>query len=52
MWLEFLQKKSIGTGFYGDVVLDNFNKAFIDENSILDLLYEKQIFLDHYFDEF
>ena len=29
--------------FFGDVVLDSFNMSYRDEDSILDLKYEKQI---------
>ena len=32
--------------FLGDVVLDSVNMAFSDKNSILDKIYEKQLFFD------
>ena len=39
--------QSDGYSFYGDVVLDSFNIAYRDEESILD---QKQIYLDFYYD--
>ena len=35
--------------FYGDVVLDSFNKVSRDEDSNLDQIYEKQIFYTFYY---
>ena len=34
--------------FWGDVVLDSFNKASRDKDNILDQIYEKQIFSEFY----
>ena len=36
----------------GDVVMDSFNMAYNDEDSILDQKYEKQIFWDFYYEDF
>ena len=41
--------QSDGNVFGGDVVLDSVNMAFNSEDSILDLIYEKQIFSDLYY---
>ena len=38
--------------FRGDVVLDSFNMAYMDENSILDQIYQNQIFSDFYYEGF
>ena len=38
--------------FYGDVVLDSFNKAFRDKDNISDQIDKKQIFSDFYFEDF
>ena len=38
--------------FFGDVVLDSFNMSYRDEDSILDLEYEKQIFCGLYYKDF
>ena len=38
----------MGTVFWGNVVLDSVNMAYRDEDSILDQIYEKQIFLNLY----
>ena len=37
--------------FWGDVVLDSFNMAYKDENSILVQLYQKQIFSNFYYED-
>ena len=37
----------MGTVFFGDVVLDSFNKAYRDENNNVDQIYEKQICSDN-----
>ena len=44
--------QSDGNSFGGDVVLDSFNVAFRDEDSILDQKYEKQILWDLYYEDF
>ena len=44
--------QSDGICFYGNVVLDSFNNASRDKDSILDQKYEKQIFLDLYYEDF
>ena len=44
--------KSDGNSFCGDVVLDSFNTAYRDEDSILDQKYEKQISWDLYHEDF
>ena len=44
--------QSDGNKFGGDVVLDSFNMAFRYKDSILDLIYEKQVFLDLYNKDF
>ena len=38
--------------FYGDVVLDSFNKASRDEDYILDQIYKKQIISHFYYKDF
>ena len=38
--------QSDGNSFYGDVVLDNYNKAYRDKDNIIDQKYKKQIFCD------
>ena len=38
--------QSDGNSFDGDIVLDSFNKACTGEDSILDQMYEKEIYLD------
>ena len=40
--------QSDGNIFCGDVVLDGFNSAYMDEDSILDQKHEKQIYMDLY----
>ena len=37
--------------FYGDVVLDSFNKASRDGDNILEQIYKKQIFSDFYYED-
>ena len=44
--------QSDGNSFCGDVVLDNFNMSYRNEDSILDQKYEKQIFWDLYYEYF
>ena len=44
MWSE-------SNSFWGDVVLDIFNMAYRDEDSILDQIYQKQIFSDFYYED-
>jgi len=44
--------QSDGNSFCGDVVLDSFNKAYRDEDSILDQKFEKQISEDLYYEDF
>ena len=44
--------QSDGNSFYGEVVLDNFNMVYSDEDSMLYQKYEKQIFWDHYSKDF
>ena len=39
-------------GFWGDVVLDNFNMAYRDEDSIWDQKYEMKILCDLYYEDF
>ena len=41
--------RSDGNSFGGDVVLDSFNKAYMDEDNILDQMYRNQICLDIYY---
>ena len=41
--------QSGGNSFDGDVVLDRVKMSFSYEDSILDFLYEKQIFSDLYY---
>ena len=38
--------------FYGDVVLDSFNKASRDEDNISGQIYKKQIFSDFHYEDF
>ena len=44
--------QSDGNSFFGDVVLDSFNKEYRDKDSILDQKYEKWIFWDLYYEDF
>ena len=44
--------QSYAKRFVGDVVLDSFNNESRDENNILDQIYQKQICLDSYHDNF
>ena len=44
--------QSDGNIFCGDVVLDGFNTAYMDEDSILDQKYEKPISMDLYYGNF
>ena len=44
--------QSDGNNVNGDVVLDNFDMAYGDEDSILYQKYEKQIFWDCYYQDF
>ena len=37
--------------FWGDVVLVSSNMTYRDENSIIDQIYQKQIFLDVYYED-
>ena len=43
--------QSDGNSFFGDVVLDSFNMSFRDEDSILDIEYEKQKFCALYYED-
>ena len=40
--------QSLSNSLLGDVVLNSFNMVYGDENSILDQIYEKQIFSTFY----
>ena len=42
----------VGTVFANNVVWNSVNTAFSDQGSILDQIYEKQICLDFYYDDF
>ena len=42
--------QSDGNSFFGYVVLDSFNMAYKGEESILDHIYEKQMYSDFYYD--
>ena len=44
--------QSDGNSFFGDVVLSSFNISYMDEDSILDLKYEKQIFCALHYEDF
>ena len=44
--------QSDGNSFCGDVVLDSFNKAYRDKDTILDQKYEKRIFFYLYYEDF
>ena len=44
--------QSDGNNFWGDVVLGSFNMSYIDEDSILEEKYEKQISWDLYYEDF
>ena len=37
--------------FCGDVVLDSLNMEYRDKDSILDQMYQKQIFMDFYYED-
>ena len=39
-WYCSVQCESDGNNFWGDVVLDSFNKAWKDEDNILDKIYK------------
>ena len=41
-----------GNSFCGDIVFGSYNMAFSDEDNNLEQKYEKQIFLDIYFEDF
>ena len=41
-----------GNSFCGDVVMNSFNMAYRDEDSILDQIYKKQIFSDFHYKEY
>ena len=43
--------KSDRNTFYGDVVLDSFNKASRDEDNILDQMCKTQVCFDFYYDD-
>ena len=43
--------QSDGNSLWGDVVLDSFNKAYRDEDSILYQIYQKQIFSDFNYED-
>ena len=45
-------KQSGGNNFCVDVVLSSFNMSYIDEDSILEEKYEKQISWDLYYEDF
>ena len=42
----------MGTGFWGDVVLESFYMVYRDEGSILDQNYAKDFFWGLYFEDF
>ena len=44
--------KSCVNSFCRYVFLDSVNMAYRHKNSVLDLIYEKQIFLDRYYEDF
>ena len=48
----YIVKQSDGNSFCRDVVLNSFNKAYRDENNIIDQKYKTQICLDFYFNNF
>ena len=50
--LKYSVMQSDWNSFRGDVVLDSVNVAYRDEDSILDQIYLKQIFLDFYYEDF
>ena len=50
--LSYSVIQSDGNSFGGDVVLDKVDMAFSYKDSILDLIYEKQIFSDLNYTDF